>query len=427
MSAEVQKRLSGLFDAAEAARTCLVITDKNDLCALRRMARKEWKISTPCRGMYARQQYWDGLSPTEQTLHVMRGTAMLRLDSVFCGISAAVAYGLYVSYDAQAAIHVIGRCKTAPERRGTVPKALPARATAPGAPGVYAGKPKPLPPRPPRYCDDCITCAYGYEQCCASGLPVDEAYPINWRSPWETSRLFSTRRHQACLRALRNGTLPIRTAHGIRVTSLEQTVLDAARNLPSTEALAIADSAQRYYGLKKDAMLRYIRDHGKGLKGKAKAEWAVEHMNGLSENGGESIARATMLDCGFAEPHLQVEMPDMIEGHGTMRVDYYWMLPDGTIVVGELDGYQKLEKKEMLNGRSVERALRDERIREAHISAHGVKIMRFTYPDVFDREKFTRLLKSYGIPRSWNGMCPFYADESGYAYSTALGYDTGYW
>lgn len=408
MSAEVQKRLSGLFDAAEAARTCLVITDKNDLCALRRMARKGWEISTPCRGMYARQRYWDGLTPTEQTLHVMRGTAALRPNSVFCGVSAAVAYGLYVSYDAQAAIHLIGRCKTAPERKGAIDKALPARATASGAPGVYAGKPRPYPPRPPRYCNDCTTCAYGYEQCCVAGPPIIETYPRNWSDPWETSRLFSTRRHQACLRALRNGTLPIRMASGVRVTSLEQTVLDAARNLPSEEALAITDSAQRYYGLKKDAMLGYIRDRGKGLKGRTKAEWAVKHMNGLSENGGESIARATMLNHGFAEPCLQVKMTDIVEGHGTVRVDYYWMLPDGTIVVGELDGYQKLEKKEMLNGRSVERALRDERIREAHISAHGVKIMRFTYQDVFDREKFTRLLKSYGIPRRWDGACPSY-------------------
>ena len=57
-----------------------------------------------------------------------------------------------------------------------------------------------------------------------------------------------------------------------------------------------------------------------------------------ARNGGESMARAIMIDLGFVPPDLQVEICDLDESDQVVAVDFHWMLPDGGVVVGELDG-----------------------------------------------------------------------------------------
>ena len=345
MSREVEKRIDRLFDEAEKAGTCLVPSAKNDVAAIRR-ARKAGRldVTVPLRGMFSRTAYWSTLSPTAQALHVLRGRSAQRPETVFCGLSSAVAYGLYVSYEDLRFVHTVGSCRS------------------------------------------------------AAPLAREHAKPQKESSP--NRYAYRLVRHQTRLNTLRKGTLPIYSVEGVRVTDLRQTVLDAARCTSKPKALALADSAQRYYGMSKRSLLAYAQEHGHGLPGIATARWAFEHMNGLSENGGESIARGVMLCCGFAPPLLQVELPDIVERGHRHRVDFYWKLPDGTTVVGELDGHQKLEDPRLRNGRSVEWVLRDERTREAHLSARGIKIMRFTFQDVCNTKKFVELLTAYGIPRT---------------------------
>ena len=62
--------------------------------------------------------------------------------------------------------------------------------------------------------------------------------------------------------------------------------------------------------------------------------------NGLSENGGESFARGTMIDLGFMVPELQHEFVAPNSGV-KYRCDFLWQLPGGGLIVGELDGYGK--------------------------------------------------------------------------------------
>lgn len=68
------------------------------------------------------------------------------------------------------------------------------------------------------------------------------------------------------------------------------------------------------------------------------------HADGRSENGGESVVRAIILELGFAEPDLQVEIEDPLNPGTYKRVDYYWLLEDGRAIVGELDGFEKYLK-----------------------------------------------------------------------------------
>lgn len=58
------------------------------------------------RGLYARGAYWEKLDQPERTLHIMRALQRRNPDWVFCGTSAALAFGADVSYGLQAPLEV---------------------------------------------------------------------------------------------------------------------------------------------------------------------------------------------------------------------------------------------------------------------------------------------------------------------------------
>ena len=184
---------------------------------------------------------------------------------------------------------------------------------------------------------------------------------------------------------------------GVLVTCFDPTLLDCLGSLGFRHALAIADSALRVHNMKKSDLLALAKAYtGDGNRQQVLdvANWA----NSLAANGGESVARAVMIEQGFMVPQLQVKIPDLIDG-GVYYADFKWDLPDGTCVVGELDGLDKYVDPQMTGGRSVLRVMADERRRESRIGAAGMRVMRFSYSEVLDTERFCRLLETYGIPR----------------------------
>lgn len=62
--------------------------------------------------------------------------------------------------------------------------------------------------------------------------------------------------------------------------------------------------------------------------------------DGKSENGGESLARAAMIELGFVRPELQHEFPNETNPKWPYRVDFAWKV-GGKLIVGELDGADK--------------------------------------------------------------------------------------
>lgn len=124
----------------------------------------------------------------------------------------------------------------------------------------------------------------------------------------------------------------------------------------------------------------------------------MRFADGNSENGGESFARGVMIEEGFLPPRLQVEIPDPVEPGRMYRVDYLWET-DGGVIVGELDGRDKLADPALRKGKSMADVLRDERTRESRLTATGAKVMRFSFKDVLDRKRFVRMLEAFGVPR----------------------------
>lgn len=313
----MEERISRELDAAERDESCLATDD----VALRRaLRRRESDVIEPLSGVFARRATWDGLDPTRRTLWLMRAVARGHPTWRFCDASAAVAYGLPVSWALLTHVFV----------------------DAPRASADRVG----------------------------SG--------VAWRhlSDGETGAVL-----------------------GLSVTSLWRTVFDCLATFPAADALAVVDRAARLSGASARQVVDYLRTVHRGHRGVRRAVEAAALADGRAESGGESIARHTMHELGFEVPELQVWIEDPVCPGTWFRVDFLWLLPDGTIVIGELDGRQKSERPELMGGRGAVRVLQDERMRESHLTALRPAIMRFGYDEARDPERLGALLERYGVPR----------------------------
>lgn len=96
---------------------------------------------------------------------------------------------------------------------------------------------------------------------------------------------------------------------GVRVTSLRKTLVDCLCTSDFRVGLAITDSAIHWELAGKREIECWIEKDGKGRRGIRQARETVAWADGRSENGGESIARATMIG------HLEGRRP----GRGPRR------------------------------------------------------------------------------------------------------------
>ena len=183
-----------------------------------------------------------------------------------------------------------------------------------------------------------------------------------------------------------------------RVTPLLRTVFDCMRRLDLREGLAIADSALHLGLTTRDELCAYVRSRPGRFAGARRALQTAELADPRPQNGMESIARAVMHELGFVAPDLQVPFADPMSPGRTYHVDYCWTLPDGTLVIGELDGGEKYVNP-LLSGGSPERAVQRERRRESRLSINQPRIVRFSPEDVKDVAYFNRLLETFGVPK----------------------------
>lgn len=312
--------LARLFLCAERSRLCLVPSSPRIRELLRRQI-DQGKAIRPVRGLYARASYWRALAKPQQTIHILRTLQKLHPDWVLCHESAAIAFGLPVSFDRMDAIHV----ETSRAKRNASPSSI-------------------------------------------RWHVIEDDDPVLVQS--------------------------------LRVTSLTRTVFDCMRTSSFKQALAIADGALRCTGNPPGWFAARFKRLGKTHPGINQAIRTMYYADPLSESGGESMARAAMIEQGFALPYLQVAFPQPLDPQRSYRVDFLWTRMDGSNVIGEFDGMQKYECDAFRNGRTPLRVLADERHRESHLTLHGMPIVRFSYKDVMDADHFARLLECYGIPRN---------------------------
>lgn len=236
----------------------------------------------------------------------------------------------------------------------------------------------------------------------------DVSAAIVWKIPvsWDALAIV----HLATRQSSRSRNLPHTRRHvirhdqleyvdGVRVTSFEQTTVDCLCSMDFIDGLAVADHFLRCTGLTRGDLLEIVDDACRGRRGAKQARITASLADPRAESGGESIARAMMIRLGFMPPDLQKVIPDPIDTDRTYRLDFFWSLPDGRLIGGELDGRQKYLDVRLTYGTDPETIRERERIRESRITAHGVAMVRFRYADVLNVTYFKCLLEAYGIPR----------------------------
>lgn len=194
------------------------------------------------------------------------------------------------------------------------------------------------------------------------------------------------------------------------VTSCLRTAFDCMVALDFRNGLAVGDSLARVCSLNQTELLDMLVDRYAGYRGMGNVRLVMPHVDARSENGGESYARAVMIENRVMLPELQVEVPRPDGSGRVYRLDYCWDLPHPVRVPvagakpfsqvgGELDGMGKTEDEGMLGGRSMNRAYRDERTRESQITALGIPVLRFTFDMARDTLPLLKTLDMFGIPR----------------------------
>lgn len=126
----------------------------------------------------------------------------------------------------------------------------------------------------------------------------------------------------------------------IAVTDIDQTITDCLVDASFVEGLIIADSALHEQLLSKKHLVEAVDKLGLNRRGVVTARRVARYADGLSESGGESKARALMIERGWQTPELQIELFDPVEPGRPYRVDYLWRVED-RLIIGEFDGFVK--------------------------------------------------------------------------------------
>lgn len=334
MSERVDREIRDLLEREGEPGACMPAPTHRLCVALRRRLGDGGTVVSPMRGLYALREGWDRLDPTERSLAVMRGLQRIHPGWVFCGPSAALAFGADVSYALQRPFHVVAPGDSWPAATGRV-----------------------------RYHEVRLGTYLGVEE-----EPVERA--------------------------------------GVTVTPLARTVLDSLRWMSFREGMVVADAALAGRPGRREALEGYLRAHEGECRGVGRALGTLAYADGRAESGGESVARAVMVEQGYVLPLLQVPVPDPLRPGRSFRVDFAWVRADGRVIVGECDGTRKLLDERMTGGRTPERALREQQEREGLLTAYDVSILRFTYPEASGVEALVRKLELFGVPRVGSPLAP---------------------
>lgn len=154
----------------------------------------------------------------------------------------------------------------------------------------------------------------------------------------------------------------------------------------------------REYDVEREELRAYAQANCRGLHGIARAFDVFEYMDGRSDNGGESEARAAMILAGVAAPELQVEIPRPGNA-GYYLADYGWQMPDGSWTLAELHGLGKFEDEAQNDPeQAAAKTYRAALMRDANLRAMGHNVIHFKLSDTYEVESFGAMMRGYGIP-----------------------------
>jgi hypothetical protein len=317
LSATVARQLDECERLEMAFHPCDTATRRT---LLRHSRSSHGDVCNPYRSLYARKAWWETLTPVQQTMAIIYALSQQHPKWVFCGISAAIMYGL---------------------------------------------------------CDSFF-------------LSGGRVHVVTTHASDQSSNRWVVRQHLDAAAAEE-----VTYARGVPVTTIPRTVFDCARLLHFRDSLGIVDAAINR-GYRKERLLEYCVQN-KHYRNSAKALIAISYGDRLSENGGESLARAQMIALGYEPPQLQVNFFDSIKKRNS-RVDYLWREAADEVIIFELHGKQKYLDPEMTKGLSTHELLSAERKRASRLSMHGVRLDDIDINDCLNPRSLYHELEEYEVP-----------------------------
>ncbi len=197
-------------------------------------------------------------------------------------------------------------------------------------------------------------------------------------------------------RALGFGGVDLLEWRGHLVTSPAQTAVDLAAEGSFTAGVIAFDQAlwaRRGGGplAAREAVLSALEVNQR--RGYARVPMAIDFSTSLSDSVRESEARVLLDRLGFPKPVLQKEFHP--PGGKVARSDFYFPDQDH---VGEFDGTGKYFDADILNGRTPEQALLEEKDRADALRRQVSALSRWRTPDHRDPARLYSILTADGLP-----------------------------
>jgi hypothetical protein len=198
---------------------------------------------------------------------------------------------------------------------------------------------------------------------------------------------------------------------GLRCTSVARTIVDLAAIAPRAQIVPMADhhlragtrrrSATGGAG-RQDLMAAFRR--ALPMRGHRRALDVIGFADGRADSPLESVSRVSMHAAGVTQPDLQHPLFDRSGLIGF--VDFAW--PEAR-VIGEADGDVKYLDAALRAGRSADRVVLDEKVREDRLRALGWRVVRWRWATASDPGRLGTVLEEAGVPldrgASWTVCC----------------------
>jgi len=225
------------------------------------------------------------------------------------------------------------------------------------------------------------------------GLPlVGEPNAVHVLGPvTPTGAHRGTGRRAGLVRHAAPADVPVASRRGLRTTALAETLVSLARARDALQAVPVVDGALRTGLATREDLLAALATCA-GSPGSRRAALAVALGDGAAESVGESVSRVRIHLDGLEPPALQVPLA---EGSSVIaRVDFWW---HAARVAGEFDGRKKYRTDGVPDRRAVEERLWAEKRREDRLRSRGVRVVRWTWTDLWTPGVLASRLLAAGV------------------------------
>lgn len=205
-------------------------------------------------------------------------------------------------------------------------------------------------------------------------------------------------RRGAIVRVATRSEAPEALVDGVRVTSVEYTIIQLARHARLGAALVAADAGLRDMPfpaqsppLTTRAKLFALHEQLRPYHRSRRVQAVLHRVTHLSGSPLETVSRLTIEELGFAAPLLQVGIP--LESGADAYLDFYWDEDIG----GESDGDSKYTAGD--NSAETRVRLLAEKAREDELRQRLNHLARWGWRDAWARRPLEHKLLRAGVPR----------------------------